>query len=195
MKLRTLLFLITLLSVQFAVAQKYTYSSVISDEEIYNFLNWMTENDKKTEIKFLKNNKKVSYKIMPWDTANFISKYVGQYDISHLEPDNKYLFKKSSGLDTLFNQEERNFFYEQYISIKDSVWHQGMSGKKMISAKKKDDTNVNYYSIPLFSRNKEYVLIYKVYICGYECSYGKYYLYKFDVDRWRFLMSLNPWSR
>ncbi|MFV0310874.1 MAG: hypothetical protein ACK5KN_04400 [Dysgonomonas sp.] len=196
MLLRGLLVFFTMLLVQSGVvqAQTHTYSTIISDEEIYGFLNWMTNNDKKSEIKFLKNNAKVSVKILPWDAANFISKYIGEYDISHLEPDNKYLFKKSSGLDTLFTQADKDYFYEQFISIKDSVWHKGMSGKKMLPAKKKDYTDVNYYSVPLFSRNKEYVIIYKVYTCGYECAYGKYYLYKYDIDKWRFLMSVNPWT-
>jgi len=196
MMLKNFLILLTILFVQSGIvqAQTHTYSSVISDEEIYDFLNWMTSNDKKSEIKFLKNNKKVSAKILSWDTANFISKYAGQYDISHLEPDNKYLFKKSSGLDTLFTQSERDYFIQQFFAIKDSVWHKGMDGKKMIPIKKKDYSDVNYYSVPIFSRNKEYVLIYKVYTCGYGCAYGKYYLYKYDIDRWRFLMSLNPWN-
>lgn len=196
MMFRGLLILFLLFLVQSVVvqAQTYTYSTQVSDKEIYDFLNWMTHNDGKSEIKFLKNNKKVSVKILPWDTANFVSKYVGEYDISHLEPDNKYLFKKSSGLDTLFTQVDRDYFLEQFISIKDSVWHKGMSGKKMLSLKKKDYNDVNYYSVPLFSRNREYAIIYKVYTCGYECAYGKYYLYKYDKDRWKFLMSVNPWT-
>ena len=50
-----------------------TYSTVISDEDIYGFLNWMTKINVKEYYKEPEQ-KQIYYRISRWDTANFIPK-------------------------------------------------------------------------------------------------------------------------
>lgn len=171
-----------------------TYSSIISDKEIYDFMEWMVSNDKKSEKEIFGKSRDLLANTAIWDTANFISKNKA-LNIEYFEQDNKYLFKKSEGLDTLFTEADKNFIFDQYTSIKASVWEKNIGGKRIKNSDLEEGDEINMYSIPLFTKDKEFALIYKVFYCGYECAYGKYYLYKLiGKKKWKFVSSFNPWS-
>lgn len=171
-----------------------TYSSIISDNEICDFMEWMVKNDKKSEKEIFGKNRDLLAEIAPWDTANFISKNKA-LDIEFFEQDNKYLFKKSEGLDTLFSEGDKNFMFDQYNSIQTAVWQRDIGGKKVIERDQQEEDEINMYSIPLFTKDKEFAVIYKIFYCGYECAYGKYYLYKFIGNKkWKYVTSFNSWS-
>ncbi|MBK5722050.1 hypothetical protein JGH11_14315 [Dysgonomonas sp. Marseille-P4677] len=188
------LLLILLLMGVMNIVTAQTYSSIISDKEIYDFMEWMVDNDKKSEKEIFGKNRDLLVKTAPWDTANFISENKA-LDIQYFEQDNKYLFKRSEGLDTLFTDADKKFLLDQYNSIQSSVWTKNIGGKKIQKRELKENDEINMYSIPLFTKDKEFVIIYKIFYCGYECAYGKYYLYKLIGDnKWKFVLTLNPWS-
>ncbi len=172
-----------------------TYSSVITDREIYDFMNWMVKNDKKTEKEIFGKSRKASNKMALWDKSNFVTNNKSN-DIQYFEQDNKYLFKRSNeGLDTLFTQADKSFLLEQYAAINSSVWKKGFSGKKIEKKDVVEDSDLDQYSIPMFTLDKEFVIIYKVFYCGYGCAFGKYYLYKFIGDKkWKFVTAVNQWT-
>ena len=170
-----------------------TYSSVTSDKEIYDFLNWMTINSKKYDEEPKLKQKRISCKILNWDEAVFFTDTV-QVNNRQIIADYDCLYQTRSGTDTIFNQQDRNFIYQQFTAIKDSIWHQSFSNSKLLADQKQKRPNRYYYSIPLFSLNKNYVIINKAYYCGDECAYGGHYVYKrIGTKKWKFVTVIMSW--
>ena len=191
--------LIILICINFLGLQKInaqTYSSVTTDKEIYAFLNWMTKNEKKYKEEPKIKPKQVYNKIKKWEIENFVPNskdteklikdpYFYDYDLN-------YLFQKRPGTDTIFKKPDRTYLIQQFVSIKDSIWHLKFSKSKLL--KKKNQKRPNYYSfsIPLFSINKQYVIVRKSYHCGSLCAYRGYYIYKkINNHKWKFITSVN----
>ena len=160
-----------------------TYSSKISDKEIYKFMNWMSRNQKikpeepKGEIKF------ISQEISKWDSALFLPQDIAtKYSLKY---PTRYLFKED-GIDTIFNIQDQQFMFDQFTSIKDTIWHKQFENSKLWDGKEQERMNLHYYSIPLFSRDKKYVLIIKKYFCGNVCGSIGYYIYqRIDRKTWK----------
>ena len=192
MRILTLI-LIGFLNITFAIGQ--TYSSVTSDKEIYEFLNWMTVKDRKYRAEPKLKRKHIYNKILTWDTTNFITKdtaLIKQFRFFRI--DERYLYQGLGGTDTLFNQQDRDFIFKQFIAIRDTIWHDKFSKSKLLTEKKQKRPNRYYYSIPLFSVGKKYVIIHRVYHCGDECAYGGYYVYRRrDNNKWEYLTEVNTW--
>jgi hypothetical protein len=106
----------------------------------------------------------------------------------------QYLFQKDRGTDTMFRQEDRAFLFNQFTSIKDSVWHEAFSHSKLLKNTNQKRPNRYSYSIPLFSLDKKYVIIHKYYYCGSLCAYGGYYIYKrIEKNKWEYVVAVNTW--
>lgn len=187
------LILILFLNCKFAVGQ--TYSSVTSDKEIYDFLNWMTVNDGKYEEEPKLKRKHIYHKILSWETENFITKDTALINQDQFfSIDGSYIYQRNGGTDTIFNQQDRDFIFKQFKAIKDTVWHHKFSKSKLLTTKKQKRPNRYYYSIPLFSVDRKYVIIYRKYFCGDECAYGGYYVYRrVGNNKWEYLTAVNTW--
>ncbi len=162
-----------------------TYSSLTTDKEIYDFLNWMTINDKKHRESPIFRRKQIYVEILSWDSSNFV-----------LNEGNAgfYLFKSRGGTDTLFKQDDRDFLYNQFLAIKDSVWHSKFSNSKLLTNKEQKKPNRYYYSIPLFSVDKNMVIVRRTYYCGNLCAYGGYYVYRrLGNNKWEYVTAVNTW--
>ena len=161
-----------------------------TDKEIYDFLNWMTKTEKKyDEEPFLKR-KNIHYKMSSWDTANFVRTDTIKNPYS--EFDRQYLFKKRGGSDTIFKTVDRKYLLQQYFAIKDTIWHNGFKNSKLTKNKSQVRPNRYYYSVPLFSVDKNYVVVRKTYYCGSLCAYFGYYIYrKKDKVNWEFVTCIN----
>ena len=187
------LILIGFLNCTFAVGQ--TYSSVTSEKEIYDFLNWMTVNDRKYGEEPKLKRKHIYHKILSWDTTNFITKdtsLIPQYQFFSI--DGFYLYQSRGGTDTIFNQQDRDFIFRQFTAIKDTIWHAKFSKSKLLTNKKQKRPNRYYYSIPLFSVDKNYVIIHRQYYCGSLCAHGGYYVYRrLDNNKWEYVTAVNTW--
>jgi len=189
-----------------------TYSSVVSDKEIYDFLNWLTVNTKKYSQESKLKQKRICHKILGWDKEAFVIDTIlinERKQIIYLDEtetlrdsvqiykrqyvyDREYLYQKGYGADTIFNQHDRDFIFQQFTAIKDSIWHTSFSNSKLQTEQKQ--LNRHYYSIPLFSLNKNYVIINRYYSCGNECAYGGYYVYeRINKKRWKFVTVINTW--
>ena len=179
----------------FTLATGQTYSSVISDKEIYDFLNWMTVNDKKYGEEPKLKRKHIYYKTLSWDTANFITKdtaLINKYP--HFSIEGQYLYQRRGGTDTIFKQKDRDFLFQQFAAIKDTIWHDRFSKSKLLSNKKQKRPNRYYYSIPLFSLDKKYVIIHRQYYCGNLCAHGGYYVYRrLGNNKWEYVTAVNTW--
>lgn len=177
----------------FTLAFGQTYSSIVSDQEIYDFLNWMTSNNRKYEEEPTMKRKHIYYHILRWDTTNFITKDTALINQS-VSIDRRYLFQTRRGTDNLFDKQDREFMFEQFTAIKDTVWHSRFSKSKLLKHKKQLRPNRYYYSIPLFSVDKKYVILQRIYYCGSLCAHGGYYVYRrLDDKNWEFITAENTW--
>ena len=167
-----------------------TYSSLTTDKEIYDFLNWMTKTEKKYDEEPFFKRKNIYYKMSSWDTANFVRTDTIKNPYS--EFDRQFLFKKRGGSDTIFKTADRKYLVQQYFAIKDTIWHNGFKNSKLTKNKSQVRPNRYYYSVPLFSVDKNYVVVRKTYYCGSLCAYFGYYIYrKIDKDNWEFVTCIN----
>ncbi|MFT4224336.1 hypothetical protein [Dysgonomonas sp.] len=184
------LLIIGLLNITFITGQ--TYSSIVSDKEICDFLTWMSYNDKRHKPEPKPKNRQIYYKILKWDINNFIPKDSTLINKYKFDVDQMYIYTRRAKTDTIFDKEDRNFILEQFKAVKDSIWHNKFTNTKLL--KNKSQTNSYYYSIPLFSLDKKYVIIHKQFYCGSLCAYGGYYLYrKVDEDNWEYVTTIHGW--
>lgn len=180
------LLLIIVISIHFS-SNSQTYSSIINDEEISIFLNWITIHDKKYTEESYFERKKISNKALKWHSENFINNYEDPYE------NKMFLYHKKNDLDLIFNKDDQEFIYKQFINIKDSIWQTKFAKSKLLSKKHKIN-NYYSYSVPLFSIDKKKVILYRIFHCGDECAYGGYYIYsKINENDWMLIKSINFW--
>ncbi len=108
--------------------------------------------------------------------------------------------------DSLFNDEDRAFFREQFALLGKIKWEQDkISGATIIPKKdikkvfkrkggwerfrKKYGNCLTSFSLPIFSANSEYCIIYRWTQCDYLAGGGSTDLYKFDNGKWIFIQS------
>ncbi len=175
--------------------QAQTYSTAISDREIYEFYNWLNQHEEKKGDEPKRGARRISEHIMSWDSTFFIPKDTllinGKLEIDHL---GTYLYKPQRGIDTLFGNEDKEFHRQQSLAIKDSLWHGKFKRSKLLRRKKQVIPNRWYYSIPLFSLDRKYVVVQRVYYCGSLCAHGGCYIYKRRNDgSWEGVRAVYSW--
>ncbi len=126
------LLLIGFLNTTFAIGQ--TYSSVTSDKEIYDFLNWMTVNDRKYGEEPKLKRKHIYHKILSWDTTSFKTIDTSLIKQQFFSIDRRYLYQRPSGTDTIFNQQDRDFVFKQFTVIKDTIWYEKFLKSKLLTS-------------------------------------------------------------
>lgn len=190
---KPILILIGFLNISFAFGQ--TYSTVISDQEIYEFLNWMNVNNRKYNEEPRLKQKNISQKILGWEAENFAREDTAQIPKHHIfSADGPYLYQSYCGTDTLFKQDDRDFIFSQFTGIKDSIWDTQFSEAKLLKSKNQKRPNRYYYSIPLFSLDKKYVIIQMEYYSGSLCAHGGYYVYRrLDNNGWEYVTAIITW--
>jgi hypothetical protein len=185
-----------LLLILFSISVKglsQTYSSVISDEEIKSFFEWeISSTDSYSEESFFSIKRKISSEISKWDSLNFIKP--DSLDENDFSVRFLYLYQNMNSLDSILKSEDKDFFLQQFSAVGDSIWRFTIPRSKFINTKSKTHFTGYHYSIPLFSKNKNIVIIKKVFGCGSLCAYGGYYIYeKTDNNSWRLLKVINSW--
>ncbi|MFT6922991.1 MAG: hypothetical protein ACJA1C_001999 [Crocinitomicaceae bacterium] len=167
-----------------------TYSSSVSDSAIVSFIKWEVKNGEKyREGGKLRLNKKARIIISQYDSINFyltdgVNRGDWQYDL--------YLFNRRNNIDSLFSDSEKDSLFNQFTTIKDTVWTHRIKGAKWRKWKK--PKNTYSYAVPLFSSDGQYVMIKKSFYCGNICAYGGIYLYTRTEDNsWELLKILNGW--
>lgn len=191
MKKRSIIILFFLLTNIFCFGQ--TYSDIISDKEIISFLTWeVNSTEGYSEEPLLSFKRKISRNIAKWDSLNFIkpdSLSENDFSVTFL-----YLFQKKNELDAIFSDEDKQYLFEQFESCKNSTWKNKIPNATTTSRKNKKKPNRYYYSIPLFSKAKKYVIIKREYYCGSLCAHGGYFIYKrLDGNSWELVKTVNGW--
>jgi len=180
-----------------------TYSKVVTDSEIIEFINKDIKRDSVKVIKPIK--QKISilrrddfyYK----DSADFKKKndknhnFIFRY---HKLNRNRII---TENIDTLFSREDIDFFYTQFKGQrKRKYWKRPFENSVFIDEPELDSNNnakqvVYYYSVPIFSKNKKRAIIEKYFFCGIVCGGGGLYIYeKKENDEWLLLKIINRWA-
>jgi len=108
--------------------------------------------------------------------------------------------------DSLFTSSDREYFREQLVMAGNLKWQQGkISGANVIPQKdikkvfkkkggwerfrKKYGNCLTSFSLPIFSANYEYCIIYQWTQCDYLAGGGSTDLYKYENGKWIFIQS------
>jgi hypothetical protein len=176
-KMKRLFSILFLLSNGLVFSQNY--STLILDKQINEFIEW--------ELKTNSKKNKIYCKIAEWTDLNFNKiENISQRDLSYSR---QFLFTKENNLDTKFSKTDREFLIDQKNSIKLTEWKSDFENGKISKKRKKR----YIYSIPLFSKDQNLVLIYKEYWMGREHATGCYYLYKKNIIGWELVGTYNCW--
>ena len=172
-----LILIIILLSSYLAFSQNF--SNTISDKQIIEFIEWeLNTNSKRSKIYF---------KIEEWTDLSF--NYQEDLNKRGLSYSKQFLFTKENNLDTIFSKTDKEFLIKQKNSINQTEWLSDFENGKISKRRKKR----YIYSIPLFSKDQNFVLIYKEYWIGRENANGCYYLYKKNEVSWELVGTYNCW--
>jgi hypothetical protein len=180
-----------------------TYSRVISDSEIINFINADILRD---SIKIIKSVKREIIRLnlddfYYKDSLDFTNKnatsfrFIFQYHRDYKDREVTY------HLDTLFSRKDIDYFLQQIEGItKQKYWEQPFLNSVLIDNVKLDSNRyakkiMYLYSLPLFSADKKHVIIIKSFFCGFLCGGGAYYLYEKDINNnWYLVRTLYEWG-
>jgi len=155
------------------------FSTLIPDKKINEFIEW--------ELKTNSKKNKIYYKIEEWTDLNF--NYIENLSQRNFSYSRQFLFTKENNLDTIFPKTDREFLIDQKNSIKQVEWKSDFENGEISKKRKKR----YIYSIPLFSKDQNFVLIYKEYWIGRENAKGCYYLYKKNKVGWELVGTYNCW--
>ncbi|UKN00333.1 hypothetical protein K6119_11365 [Paracrocinitomix mangrovi] len=178
-----LLLLIFLITTQLVFGQQY--SSLISDNEIENFISLDISNTKKLDHE-RKGKRRLYRKIINWDTSIFTE------PVKNASTWEKYVyfFKTQNQIDSLFNQDDKLFIVEQIKAQKDTLWN---SEWENIKIERRPRKNQYSFSIPLFTINRQVAIINKIYYCGNLCAYGGHFIYVKRDEQWYLWKTINAW--
>lgn len=174
-----------------------TYSSITSNKEIYDFLNSVSRSQHRHSEEPPFTVKNISARIARWDSLNFI-RNVDSNDLSYML---LYLYAtpphyahEDANLNSLLNAKDKEYIFKQFLAIKDSCWHQPFQHSHLLKQKKQVRPNRHYYSIPLFSLDKNYAIVFEEYYCGSLCAYGGYHVYKkVENYKWKEITVVHSW--
>jgi hypothetical protein len=118
---------------------------------------------------------------------------IGNWDINEL----KYRLSHSPNerwIESAFSPADTSFVYSQVLAQVDTIWRSAFENSKIIKKQNnKRRQNRFYYSLPLFSADKKFVIISVSYFCGSLCGYSSYKIYKRLQEGWEYLGEVNAW--
>ena len=166
-----------------------TYSSAVTDQEIYTFLNWLTIHSPKPSKDSISEPRMVLEGITRWDSSNiYLPNGSGDSKVKYRF---QYIFKTDVCVDFLFQSSDISYFQHQFQSIKDSIWHKSMNQSWIIHQNER--STYFTYSIPFFTADRKFVIV-KVDFHNHLFGSGGFDIYqKIGKDSWKFICRLYPW--
>ncbi|MBI3234225.1 MAG: hypothetical protein HYZ42_09320 [Bacteroidetes bacterium] len=161
-----------------------TYSTLVSDGEITSFLDWQLKTEKK-------------YSEEPRNKTKYLYKGISKWNMGMLRYYISYS-KKDKWIEEAFSKNDTSFLFQQIFSQVDTLWRHSFSNSKLIKQLRKNRQprrpNRYYLSLPLFSMDKNFVIISVSYICGRLCGHGGYKVYKrVSYNNWKYVGEVNGW--
>lgn len=176
------------------------YSSIIPDSTILNFLSWEIKHDGLSKIPSKKRHqKKIYHKIYLWSESEFIK--LDSVELKNhgiVDAFSDYLFSENtlSFIGSDLDSVDIRYMIKQYQGINSNVnWN---FDKDLVKIRKNSfrlHKKITYfYSIPIFSKNKNMVLLKKLVYCGKLCAEHAVYIYKKnEFGNWELIHLTNYW--
>jgi hypothetical protein len=186
--MKTTLLIVIILSFS-TLGHSQKYSSIISDNEIEEFIQWKINKEIRESKKYKSSISVVKLFHQPEKWRN------AQTDIFSFSCDTiSFEIKLFSFLqsDTVFNQEDRVFLSQQYDSEIVTDWNEQFDNVKL---KKKFGKNNYKMTIPLFSKDKSKLIVWVYYYCGSLCASATVFIYeKIDENSWKLIGTYGRWE-
>ena len=173
MKLILIVFTITVYISSNALGQ--TYSRTVKDSVIIAFMNDVLNDKASYKSAFNKSPKRVFHKATHMRDADF--NLLTNYEES--QPFEKKFKKLYSALD--LSQTTLDFLETQYSNMNDTTWQHSIEN---VIFKKRYKKNYFRYSIPMFSEDYQFALLWRYTYCGSLCAYSELHWYKFENGNW-----------
>jgi hypothetical protein len=182
-----------------AIAKAQTFSRIVSDKEIIDFINKDIARDSVLVTHWI--NKKY------WkpdlsnfyfsDSADLITKRISSgFIFNHYKMNDGTIFS----LDSVFTRKDIDNFKVQIKGLrKTKKWKEAFQNSILVENPVLDSTQhtkqvINNYSIPVFSLDHNYAIVIKGYYCGFLCGQGAYYLYRRMENDWTLIRVFNEWG-
>lgn len=161
-----------------------TYSNIISDQEIINFMNEMLKLDdfENTNVEM---KKLILSRIVNWQHSSFVQKTKNEATNTPEFMGSGYLFNTID--DSIITKGDINYFLEQNKYIKVKFWKNKLVNNQLVKKSNNDKIFKYSYSIPLFNLDKSKAVIYKGYIKNKLTRGFGYYLYHKVNGKWKLL--------
>ena len=184
-KISRLLLLIIPIFFQLELSSQ-TYSSIISDKNINDFI----ENEIKMKSSYPKRfyhlSKRIYCKPIHWGNADWDMSYICSDTIKF---EYKFLSIKDS-LRKYFNEIDLGYFKEQYYKQIISNW---TMKSKYVRFLKKPKIDYYEFTIPFFTKDLKTAIFYEYYYCGPVCAYSAIWIYNWDGNKWIRSKYLDGW--
>lgn len=189
--LRLYMLFLSLLPICFnSEAQKY--SSSIKDSSVINFMSWYFKNDTALRVRRV-----IDINILKLNPENF------KFPDSATLRDYRFaqnIFQPTNQLQKYFSSNDAAFFVQQVKRIRSKKWNLNLAEVELydkLNAGKSPTIKSFYaYSLPVFSINKNYVIIIESHYCGLACGGGEYILFKREEgNSWQAIRRFNKWEQ
>ncbi len=185
---------VALLLLLYTQMRAQNISTIVSDRDIYSFINWLTNSEPRHTLEGEPQSgpKKIALRMLQWDDKNFMtpdSQNVKHYSIT------LSIYLHSHISDSLFGGADRDYLISQSRAIHDTVWRKPIDHAIFYGDANRFTSDGHLYSVPLFSRDGRYVIIQRDYYCGHPCAVGAYAIYeRVDDKAWKQIATPIEWG-
>jgi len=194
--LRYVIFIVVINWSSFTFSQ--TYSNVISDEEILDFVTYILDNEIVGYKDSVGQAKRISRSILDFDTSKI--KFPEIIRVSNLIIERGIFinlgraFTLDDKNDSILIKSDRAYLLNQYENIKSKTWHNKLSIHKLKESRNTAKNPIHFLSIPLFSQNMKTAVISHEYYCGPLCAWGNIRVYRKDESgNWKKVFQTVGW--
>lgn len=168
------------------------YSRLIPDSSINQFMNWyFTRHDTLSEKRLVK-----PEIILLRENEFSYPDSTGWNDVSFLN--NVFVRLRTS--DKIFSRTDADYFVRQIKSIRRSQWKLKTKAIRYADPASEDDPlhpvkTYFSYSIPLFTEDRQYVILVRSFYCGLVCGGGGYVIFhKHSDGNWQEIKEYSSWN-
>lgn len=175
-------FLLSILFISIFHCDAQKYNALIADTTIYNLIIDITKNTQINESQLFAKHKIISQSIIEWDSSNFLASEIKR----------KFLFDSSDCLNEYVSMEDREFMFQQFLTVKRELWEEKFDTIPFFSKSPKKPYSFYKFSVPLLSVDKQYAIVRILLRAG--GANGGYYLYHKEPNHhWKRICGVHLW--
>lgn len=159
---------------------------LLSDKDVFSFVQWEVLNSPKFPEDRKIRQKRLLRNLRSWRAA-FPFNNVEATDTISFEHTFSWFIKK----DTIFSEADKEFMAEQFMNNTIGSWPKSFKGVTLVD---KFKLKTYHMTVPLFSKDRNLVLIHKYFYCGSLCARACTYVYrKINNNEWKLVTKYKCW--